>query len=96
MSNFQHETSPIVCFQAAFIAGVQSQIISFTMNLPQSSMGKATNSIAFVGLLLDVIGTFLGVIHAIVLQRRIKENTSLLNAMTQIIREPQSGSGHER
>ena len=71
-------------FQAAFIAGVQSQVVSFSMGLPQSQIANATNALGFVGLLLDVIGTFLGVIHAIVLQRRIKENTAVLHAMTQI------------
>jgi len=54
------------------------------MSLSQSTIGTAANAVAFVGLLLDVIGTFLGVIHAIVLQRRIKDNTDLLNAMTEI------------
>ena len=54
------------------------------MRLPQSRIANATNALGFVGLLLDVIGTFLGVIHALVLQRRIKENTAILHAMTQI------------
>jgi len=68
---------------AAFIAGVQSSIISSTLPLNQTMLGKATNVVSFVGLLLDVIGTFLGVIHAIVLQRRIKGNTAVLTAITQ-------------
>jgi len=47
-------------------------------------LGKATNAIALVGLLLDVTGASLGVIHAIVLQQRVKENTDLFSAVTQI------------
>jgi hypothetical protein len=69
---------------AAFIAGVQSSIILLTITLEQTPLGRATNTVAFVGLVLDVVGTFLGVIHAIVLQRRIKENTAVLTAMTQV------------
>jgi len=63
-------------FQAAFIAGVQS--------LYAARLGKATNAIALVGLLLDMTGASLGIIHAIVLQQRIKENTDLFSAVTQI------------
>ena len=66
-------------FQAAFIAGVQSQIIPL-----RSKIGQSTNAIALVGLLLDVTGASLGIIHAIVLQQRIKENTDLFSAVTQI------------
>jgi hypothetical protein len=47
-------------------------------------MGQATNAIAFVGIVLDVMGTFLGVIHAIVLQRRIKGKKAILNSMAQV------------
>ena len=54
------------------------------MSLHQSGLGNATNAVAFVGLLLDVMGTFLGVVHAMMLQRRIKENTAVLNAMTNL------------
>jgi len=68
---------------AAFIAGVQGQIIFFSLSLDQTMLGRATNVLGFVGLVLDVIGTFLGVIHAIILQRRIKGNTAVLSAITQ-------------
>jgi len=69
---------------SAFIAGVQTQIISFTLPLEQTTLARGVNTVAFVGLVLDVVGTFLGVIHAIVLQRRIKANTSILNSMAQV------------
>jgi hypothetical protein len=47
-------------------------------------VGRISNVFAFVGLMLDVIGTSLGVIHAVLLQRRIQDNTLLLNTTTQI------------
>ena len=48
-------------------------------------MGRISNVFAFVGLILDVVGTSLGVIHAVLLQRRIQDNTLLLNTTTQIL-----------
>jgi hypothetical protein len=47
-------------------------------------MGQATNAVAFVGIVLDVMGTFLGVIHAIVLQRRMKGKTAILSSVAQL------------
>jgi hypothetical protein len=47
-------------------------------------MGQATNAVAFVGIVLDVMGTFLGVIHAIVLQRRMKGKTTMLSSVAQV------------
>jgi hypothetical protein len=75
--------SVFVVFQAAFIAAVQSTIISFALDLDETPLARATKMFGFVGLVLDIIGTFLGVIHAIVLQRRIKGNTAVLSAITQ-------------
>lgn len=69
---------------AAFIAAVQSQIILFTLELDRTPMGQATNAVAFVGIVLDVMGTFLGVIHAIVLQRRMKGKTTMLSSVAQV------------
>jgi len=79
--------------QAAFIAGIQAQIITFTLTLPaDSTVGRISNVFAFVGLMLDVIGTFLGVIHAVLLQRRIQDNTLLLNTTTHIKTDVEAGS----
>jgi len=41
-----------------------------------------TNFFAVVGLILDISGTFLGVIHAIILQRRIRIKSNLQTAIT--------------
>ena len=54
-------------------------------------MGRISNVFAFVGLILDVIGTFLGVIHAVLLQRRIQDNTLLLHTTTQIKTDVEGG-----
>jgi hypothetical protein len=85
-------TYNVYLFQAAFIAGIQAQIITFTLTLPSdSTVGRISNVFAFVGLMLDVIGTFLGVIHAVLLQRRIQDNTLLLNATTLIKTDVEAG-----
>ena len=44
-------------FQSAFISGVQSQIISFTLPLEQTTLSRAANTFGFLGLVLDVVGT---------------------------------------
>jgi len=41
-----------------------------------------TNFFAVVGLILDISGTFLGVIHAIILQQRIRIKSNLQTAIT--------------
>ena len=69
--------------KAAFIAGVQAQIIAFTLGLAPSGLKKRANFFAFLGLILEISGTFLGAIHSILLQRRSKDNTDSHNRITQ-------------
>jgi hypothetical protein len=69
--------------KAAFIAGVQAQIIAFTLGLEPSRLKKEANFFAFLGLILEIAGTFLGAIHSILLQRRSKGNTDSHNRITQ-------------
>jgi len=70
--------------QAAFIAEVQDQVIAFTLDLAPSGLKKGANFFAFLGLILEISGTFLGAIHSILLQRRSKDNTNSHNRITQL------------
>jgi len=63
--------------QAAFIAGIQTQVIALCIALPKSGLSRTANVFAFVGLFLDVVGTATGVAHSLVLQHKIKEITTL-------------------
>ncbi|KDR78737.1 hypothetical protein GALMADRAFT_154675 [Galerina marginata CBS 339.88] len=71
---------------AAFIAGVQAQVISFTIPLPRDVLGRTTNFFAVVGLILDIAGTFLGVIHALLIQRRMRYKSGLYDDIEQLVR----------
>ena len=53
------------------------------MTLPHNRLGRSSNFFAFAGLMLDIIGTFSGVIHALVLQSRINKSTAVLNFVTE-------------
>jgi len=81
--------------QAAFIAGVQAQVISFTLALERNTMGKNTNIIAFVGLSLDIIGTYMGLMHISMLRSRIRRNTVDLDAMTRSLRAFQNNTSRD-
>jgi hypothetical protein len=69
--------------QASFIAGVQAQIISFTLQLPPLALGRSANFFAFFGLILEITGTFLGAIHTLFLQRKIEDGARVVVSMTQ-------------
>lgn len=69
--------------QASFIAGVQAQIISFTLQLPPLALGRSANFFAFLGLILEITGTFLGAIHTLFLQRKIEDGARVVVSMTQ-------------
>jgi len=68
--------------QAAFIAGVQAQVITFTIALPHSALQRAANFFAFLGLVFEIAGTFIGAIHSILIQRRSKNKSLLLQQIT--------------
>jgi len=67
---------------AAFIAGVQAQIISFTLPLPRTTIGRVANFFAFLGLILDIIGTYFGVLQVIYLQQGINDDLIVLSTIT--------------
>lgn len=46
--------------QAAFIAGVQAQVMTFIIPLPRSALQRTANLFAFLGLVFEIAGTFLG------------------------------------
>ena len=73
----------MVNLQASFIAGVQAQIISFTLQLPPLALGRSANFFAFLGLILEITGTFLGAIHTLFLQTKIEKGTRVIVSMTQ-------------
>jgi len=44
---------------------------------------RAANFFAFVGLMLEIIGTFLGAMHSVFLQRKVKGFNRTVNNMIQ-------------
>ncbi len=64
--------------QGAFIAGVQASVIAITSNKDNTTLGRATNWFAFVGLTLDLIGTSAGVARALLLQAAIRRSHRLV------------------
>ncbi|KIJ33713.1 hypothetical protein M422DRAFT_264331 [Sphaerobolus stellatus SS14] len=58
---------------AAFIAGIQSQIIGYTLDKNDTKIQMVTNVFGFVGLVLDILGASSGVIHAVILKKSISE-----------------------
>ncbi|KDR66725.1 hypothetical protein GALMADRAFT_147613 [Galerina marginata CBS 339.88] len=69
---------------AAFIGGVQSQIISSTLDDNKTPLEIAINFFAFLGLVLDVVGTFLGVLTIILLRSVIKYQLTLVESATKV------------
>ncbi len=67
--------------QAAFIAGVQGQILTICVNVNVTNgAGKKRATIcAFVGLLLDVLGASIGVVHTLLLKQRVNDNAQILS-----------------
>lgn len=64
--------------QSAFIAGVQAQIVSFTIQLPVTPLSRAANLFGFVGLILDINGTIAGVYDTLFVQGHIRDLTAML------------------
>jgi hypothetical protein len=67
---------------AAFIAGVQAQIIAFTFGLNDTHIQTVTNGIGFIGLTFDVLGTSFGLLFALSLQKSIRQSRVSLHANT--------------
>jgi hypothetical protein len=61
---------------------VQSQILASTTALNSTVLQNFTNGLGFVGLTLDIIGTSLGVVHAIYLQNAIRSYQQLLQYLS--------------
>lgn len=68
--------------QGAFIAGVQAQIIGIAEGNENTTLARATNWFAFVGLTLDLIGTSSGVARALLLQAAIRRSHRLVVRLT--------------
>ncbi|KAI0277056.1 hypothetical protein BGY98DRAFT_934655 [Russula aff. rugulosa BPL654] len=66
----------------AFIAGVQTQIVSLANNNENTTLARATNWFAYVGLTLDLIGTSSGVARALLLQAAIRRSHRLVVRLT--------------
>ncbi|KAH6891747.1 hypothetical protein BKA70DRAFT_1326004 [Coprinopsis sp. MPI-PUGE-AT-0042] len=66
----------------AFIAGVQGQLLSTTLELnPSTLRARASNLIGFVGLVAEIAGTFFGAVNAVKLQLRAQRGTRVLDHM---------------
>jgi len=71
----------LIFAQAAFIAGVQGQILTICVNVNVThGAGKKRATIcAFVGLLLDILGASIGVVHTLLLKQRVNDNAQILS-----------------
>ncbi|KAH6903146.1 hypothetical protein BKA70DRAFT_1301688 [Coprinopsis sp. MPI-PUGE-AT-0042] len=68
--------------QGAFIAGVQGQLLSITLELdPAALKAQACNYIGFVGLIAEVAGTFFGAANAVKLQLKAQRGAQALDRM---------------
>ena len=74
----------LIFAQAAFIAGVQGQILTICVNVNVTNgAGKKRATIcAFVGLLLDILGASIGVVHTLLLKQRVNDNAQILSLIT--------------
>ncbi|PPR03066.1 hypothetical protein CVT26_004564 [Gymnopilus dilepis] len=68
---------------AAFIAGVQAQVLAISINLPGSVLARITNILGFIGLVFEISGTSLGAIHAVFLQRRVRSGLRSVNEINE-------------
>jgi hypothetical protein len=68
--------------KGAFIAGVQTQIVGLANNNENTTLARATNWFAYVGLTLDLIGTSSGVARALLLQAAIRRSHRLVVRLT--------------
>ncbi|KAG2007070.1 hypothetical protein CC2G_014795 [Coprinopsis cinerea AmutBmut pab1-1] len=53
----------------AFIAGVQSQLLTSTIELDRSQIADACNTLSFMGLVAEIVGTFFGSVNALKLHK---------------------------
>ncbi|KAH6891743.1 hypothetical protein BKA70DRAFT_1571888 [Coprinopsis sp. MPI-PUGE-AT-0042] len=66
----------------AFIAGVQGQLLTEMLELdPTTLRARTCNLISFLGLVLEVTGTFFGAVNAVKLQFRAQRGTRALDCM---------------
>ncbi|KAH6903149.1 hypothetical protein BKA70DRAFT_1301696 [Coprinopsis sp. MPI-PUGE-AT-0042] len=66
----------------AFIAGVQGQLLSVTLELdPNTVRARACNLISFLGLVTEIAGTFFGAVNAVKLQLKAQRGTRALDRM---------------
>jgi len=68
---------------ATFLAAVQAQLISFTYLSNSTDLQKAVNTISFLGLSFDIIGTATGLISALTMQPdQLRLNQAVFEATT--------------
>ena len=53
------------------------------MNLSQPTLARVANFIAFLGLVLEISGTFLGALHLLLLQRKVAYVSSIANNLAE-------------
>ena len=53
------------------------------MNLSQPTLARVANFIAFLGLVLEISGTFLGALHMLLLQRKVAYVTNITNNLAE-------------
>ncbi|KAF9554176.1 hypothetical protein CPC08DRAFT_766917 [Agrocybe pediades] len=67
----------------SFIAVVQSTIILLSVASDDSALARITNTLSFVGLVLDITGSLTGLAHAFHLQHVIKKETKILGVISE-------------
>ncbi|KIJ23757.1 hypothetical protein M422DRAFT_56714 [Sphaerobolus stellatus SS14] len=70
---YARESVDAAVIVAAFIAGVQSQIIASTLDKKNTTIQIVTNVVGFLELVFDILGASIGVIHAVKLKKSISE-----------------------
>ncbi|KAH6903145.1 hypothetical protein BKA70DRAFT_1514778 [Coprinopsis sp. MPI-PUGE-AT-0042] len=72
----------IILIVGALVAGVQAQLLSGTLALdPESHRARRCNRYGFLGLIVEIAGTFFGAVNAVKLQSMAQKGTRALDRM---------------
>jgi hypothetical protein len=73
--------------QATFLAAVQAQTLSFSIQNNSTHLLNTTNAFGFTGVILDVVGAFLALLSSTVAQAHMESLDSLLNVFSSFTAE---------
>ncbi|KAF4613193.1 hypothetical protein D9613_010886 [Agrocybe pediades] len=67
----------------SFVAGVQATIIVLSIPSKDTALARTTNTIAFLGLVLDVTGALTGLMHSFHIQDVIRKQNKILGLLSE-------------